>query len=107
MVIVTPLDQPRSVLAFEVRSCVSDRYDMYIGSKKRYFVVQSWTIAGAISVRIIAGHNFTSNNFTYDGIIAGHNSTCNNFTYDGIIAGHNSTGNNSMGGIILRRIIIP
>ena len=29
------------------------------------------------------------------GIIAGHNSTCNNFTYDGIIAVHKSTCNNS------------
>ena len=99
MVIVTPLDQPRSVLAFEGLSRVSDWYDMYIGSELRYFVVHSY-------VGIIVGHNSTSHNSTYVGIIAGHNSTCNNFTYDGIIAGHNSMGNNSMGGIILRRIII-
>ena len=90
MVIVTPLDQPKSVLAFEVRSRVSDRYDMYIGSKLRYFVVQSWT-------GIIAGNNYTSHNSTYVGIIPGHNSTSHNYTYVGIIAGHNSTGNNSMG----------
>ena len=62
--------------------CLHSKYD------------RAFLVIGTISDGIIAGHNSTSNNFTYDRIIAVHNSMGNNCTYDGIIAWHNYTGNN-------------